>query len=229
MTNDTINVQLKNIEYVVIHTSDRLSNNHQKIYNTLKKNWYTNWQNLIRSELKSDDEFSLSEFDRQDRITALILNDSIVAMHLIGRYTPSDYDSHPYFKGYSIDFLAKLKTLKLSKIQSLQYFWVDPKYSKKITGINFAAILASLSLRHHINEGIDATLTIARRDIRVHETAYQFGFEDLVEPISMHNVPVSQLIVFHPTPYPNPDVEFWAEHYWNTKNTSRNIQNKEAA
>ncbi len=219
---------LEKIQYIVIYTQDRLSPEWSVLYNNLKNYWFEKWQHLIKNDLQSNDPFSKEEFDQQDRITVLMVDQQVVAMHLIGRYTPADYDTHPYFKGYHSSFMDKLKFLNLKTIYALQYFWVDQKFARKHTGQNFAAILASLSLKHQVRDRADATLTIARRDIMVHETASKFGFVDLVEPMIMHNVSVSQMIVYKPNPYPSAEVEKWSEFYWNNRYESISA-NKEIA
>lgn len=210
---------LKEIRYFVLpasHNDFHLDPQQKELLSRLREYWMEFWTNLYKS-LGGSDVPNFEEFDRQDKITALMYKNSVVGMHLLKGYTPDDFTTHPYFQPYDTSFFAGLRARRVRRIQSLQYFMVDPKWSRKNTGVNFGAVIAALSLKQHVKNGFDASITIARRDISVTDTAKKFGFIELSESTKLHCVPVSLVACFQPTPFPEEDVNKLADYFWSTR------------
>lgn len=207
---------LKKLQYVVIYNGMDMSTEAEKNYKKLQSYWEKSWTSLYK-QLNSSETLNPNDFTMQDKITALTYNDQIVGMHLLKNYSKKDFSQHPYFTPYDSQFFSELEKNKVQQLQSFQYFWVDPEWSRKITGVNFAAIIASLSLKFQTSENLDASITIARKDIKVHETAEKIGFSELAPSTSMHNVSVALMACFKPQLYPDLRVNQWADYYWKNK------------
>jgi len=207
---------LEKIEYHVVHSQDALSTEGRKLYSRLQAYWEKSWLETFKL-LKSSETLNPEDFTMQDRITALILGDEIIGMHLLKDYSEKDFNSHRYFQNYyNQNFINELKKLNVKRVQSFQYFWVDPNWSKKKTGINFAAIVASLSFKYQIEGKLDASITVARKDNSAYAIACGFGFDEIAVS-TMHNVPVAQMICRRPMTFPDVLVAKYADYYWKNK------------
>lgn len=195
---------LKQVEYVIA-TGDL--KNHRLFHY-----WLERWPSLVKS-LGSDETLEPSEFLKQDMATALIFQGKVVGLHLLKEYSNGAYDDDAYFLPYSTKFFCNLEKRKVKRVMAQQYFIVDDEFSVSKTLVNFGAIIASLSLRHQIDRGIDATITLARADIPVTSLGLKLGFEE-IDRTEMHNVPVSMLACFEPKPHPKEDVNRWVDYYW---------------
>jgi hypothetical protein len=186
------------------------------MYLHLFEYWKKSWTQLY-SMLKSTQTLDPNDFFMQDKVTAIMHGDQVVAMHLLKNYEKSDFAVHPYFKHYNSEFMKGLEERNVRRVQSFQFFWVDLGWSKKITGVNFSSIIGGLSLRFQKEEGLDASITIARKDIKVNETAERFGFKEIAPEGMMHNVPVALMACFQPDPPPDLQITTWCEYYWNNR------------
>lgn len=174
--------------------------------------WKEHWPQLVRS-LGSGDELADSEFTMQDKATLILSREDIVGIHLIKTYDAKDLETHSYFSNYDDRFVDELKKRGVKRVQALQYFMVDEKFSVARTLVNFGAIIAGLSLRHQLADGLDASVTLARADIPVTSLGLKLGFEQISTRM-MHNVPVSMLACFTPQPYPKDEVNRWIDYFW---------------
>lgn len=178
--------------------------------------WEYRWTELLL-RLGSEQRLLPEEFLEQDKITVLKDGDKFVGIHLIREYDRNEFKTAKYFAGYSREFFRELEHRGVRRVQALQYFLVDEEYSVGQTLINFGAIIASLSLRHQIENGLDASITIARADIPVVSLGKKLGFEE-ISFSTMHNVAVGLIACFEPKPYPKDDVNFWVDYYWKRRN-----------
>lgn len=190
------------------------------------KFWKNEWREIF-VDRGSEQALESSEFLRQDKITTLSYNEEIVGMHLIKKYSVSDFDKDPYLAKYSPAFADALRFRKVKLFQALQYFIVQEKWSVKNTLVNFGAIIAQLSLRHQLLDQLDATVTIGRKDIPVTALAKKLGFIE-IGASEMHNGPVAELVCFTAQPHPKDDVNQLTELYWNAR-TSHFINPKRSA
>lgn len=209
--------EIKKMQYFSLHQDRPLSSREKLLNSYLKYYWIQNWTTYLREELRSNDIVGEDEYNRQNRVTAVMYNNEVVGMHLIGTYKQSDLRTHPYFAQYDEAFIADLEKRNVKNIMALQYLWVDSKWPRKRAGIHFSALMCSLSLRHHIRDNVDVTVSIARKDIIAHEIAKRVGFQEFGDVRQMHNVPVIQMAVFNPTPYPDASLENWADYFWSHK------------
>lgn len=174
--------------------------------------WKEKWTALLL-KLGSSIASVEHEFLAQEKVTTLTLDNEFIGMHLLTTFNEADFTKHPYFAGYDQKFLDGLARQKVTRAQSMQYFFVDEAWSVPHTLINFGAIIGALSMRHHIVNNLDASVTIARADIAAASLAKKFGFDE-ISRTEMHNVPVLMLACFAPKTYPKEDVNHWAEYYW---------------
>jgi hypothetical protein len=208
---------VKQVKYLVLPaTAEQVQEEYRPTLIHLRQYWMAFWTELYK-KLGSTDVPEFEEFDRQDKITALLLGQNVVGMHLLKGYARGDFETQPYFKPYPSEFFDGLRARSTKSILALQYFMVDQKFSRKATGVNFGAVIAALSLKYQVQESFDVSITIGRRDISVTDTAKKFGFVELAESTTLHNVPVSLLACFSPKPYPENDVNVWADFFWQNR------------
>lgn len=208
-------LELDKIRYQVVYGEDGLSEQGQNFYKKLQAYWEKSWTDTFKI-LKSNEVLNPEDFAMQSRITSLISGDSVVGMHLLKDYSEVDFRTHRYFKNYSENFLTALKRMNVVKLQSMQYFWVDPNWSKKKTGVNFAAIIGALSVKYQMEKKLDASITLARKDNASHDIARSFGLEE-IDVSTMHNVQVSQMICLKPASFPDVIVSKYSDYYWKNK------------
>lgn len=208
-------LELEKIRYQIVHNEVGLPVEGQRFYEKLRAYWEKSWTETFKI-LKSNEVLNPEDFSMQSRITALVSGDEIVGMHLLKDYSVEDFKTHRYFANYNENFLSALNRFNVKRLQSLQYFWVDPNWSKKKTGINFAAIIGALTIKNQIDRRLDASITLARKDNASHDIACSFGLEE-IDVSMMHNVPVSQMICLKPKSFPDILVSKYSDFYWKNK------------
>ncbi len=172
--------------------------------------WKNHWPQLVEGLNSSIDD---QEFLRQDKATVLTLDQNVIGIHLLSEYDFSQFDKYDYFKDFPAPAIAKLQELGLKRVQALQYFMIDEKYSVANTLVNFGAIIGGLSLNHQTESKLSASLTIARTDIPVANLAKKHGFEELATA-TLHNVSVAFMVCLKPKPNPKEEIARWTDYYW---------------
>lgn len=139
-------------------------------------------------------------------------------MHLLSEFRIDDIHLHSYFSSLPIDFFDLLHARNIESIQTMQYLYVDESWSASQTLINFGAIIGSLSLKNRSTVNQSISLTLARKDLASASLAKKGGFVEISES-RKHNVPVGLLVCFEVKPYPQEEVNQWADYYWKNKET----------
>lgn len=208
--------ELSEIRYHVIYNNDDLSSEALALKDKIFSYWKKSWEGIYL-QLKTNETLDINDFKNCSRITYLSHGDQIIGLHIHTDYQEHQFKTENYFKLFNQECLEQLKNKKVKIVQALKYLWVDPAWSKKKTGVNFAAIISSLSMNFQKQEHLDATTAVARIDVKVDEIAHNLGFEKLSNPAIMHNVPVSLMACFVPQKYPDIQVVKWANYYWKNK------------
>ncbi len=209
--------KLEDLSFVTVKgTPDRLKRT--PIYNAAFDFWQREWSKIFA---KIDPGFETKEesFHNQTRISLLLHNGKIVALQSLTHHNLNFNEllNTSYFSDYRIEFFQNLQKRKITTFQSMQHYIVGEGFGPFQTGQNIAAILAGLGFLQQIKNNLDATITLARKDNASYTTSLKFGMLQVGTDITMHNVPVGQMITEGALPYPNDKVQnainlLWEKH-----------------
>lgn len=189
---------------------------HKKAFNHWHKFWSAEYGSY-GSNIKLDP----MDFYRQDVYTFLTYEDDIIGTHSLSFYDLGyDLSHHPYLNQmYPEQTLMKIKSLQVETLMTLQFLMLDSKFRYKLTNINLAGVIASLSLKHQLLYEIDATLTAARTEVRAADVALKCGFKQITSEKIVHNVPVVSMLCTDPKVYPGTEEEKTVNHLWANRNS----------
>lgn len=190
------------------------------LYNQVYAFWRDYWtgvMNAIQSKLPPPEEFF-----RQDRVLALVDHGSptpvVVAFVCANQYNlHTSVREHGYLRQYNQEFFSYLADARVRSVCSAQHFTVNNDYHVKVTQVSYASVILGL-LQKVYGEwaAADTALVgVARTDNGSCGTALKFGWREVGTPISLHNVPVSQIAkVGPPLAHPEDYVNQLINQYW---------------
>lgn len=148
----------------------------QKAFET----WLKVWTDTYKGR---DFEVKAEEFIRHDLICAVMANGEAAAVHC---YSFFDLKSKPdtstkYFQFFSETFIEKMKKKDIHTVMSMEYLTVNEKYRSSVIGFSLGRALIQLGVRLFENSPGHAIVAPARKDVKVHEMAYDCGFT-CIEP-----------------------------------------------
>lgn len=179
--------------------------------------WKRFWTQVLR-ENGTTETVRADEFLRQDRVTCLAFGDRIVAMHA---YTFFDLRylatrDHAYFKRYTEKFFRELERRGVSRVMTMEFFSVEPEWRGSRVGVSLASVLAGLGLKIAREEGVQATISIARTDIGAAKIGHEYGAVSLDTGVNVFNTPCD-LVAFFPElihDHADPVVNDLVSHFW---------------
>lgn len=89
--------------------------------------------------------------------------------------------STKYFQFFSETFVEKMKKRGIHTVMSMEYLTVNEKYRSSVIGFSLGRALIQLGVRLFENSPGHAIVAPARKDVKVHEMAYDCGFT-CIEP-----------------------------------------------
>lgn len=208
-------VSISPLDYVVFSghpNAEKYSPHYRPVFNF----WLAQWQKVF-DQLGSNTVVDPIDFWRQDKITAIVNGDEVVAINTLAHFTMDDVFIHPYFADYTVEFFQFLKRQNIYRFQAMQYFMVNEQWRAQITKQNFSAIMVGLSLKQQRHNQLDASITLARKDVPVTSLGKKYGMLLPVRDITMHNAPVSQLVHIKHQPFPKQDVNDAVDYLWNKR------------
>lgn len=191
------------------------------------------WQQVwgaVFSQLQCDTGHMVDDFVRQDLIACLLQGEEPIAVHLYSFFS-IDSDAaraHHYLKAnYPEIFFAKLKTMNVRNVMSMEYMTLRPDRRKsKTPGPPIATVLGGLALKVMRHFGLEGAIAPARRDFKVHEMAHQYGGESVIANVMNHNVACDLIIVRDATVIPHPDaaVQTMVDALWHKREDHSQLQ-----
>ncbi|MGE3262408.1 MAG: hypothetical protein AB7K68_11565 [Bacteriovoracia bacterium] len=183
--------------------------------------WMDVWSETFR-KLNFDTSRLVDDFIRQDLIACIADGDMPVAIHLYSFYAADSEAAraHSYLNGnYPELYFARLKKQKVRSLMSMEYLTVHPDWRKGKSNVHFAIVLVGLALKTLRAYGADAAIAPARRDHKVHDLAYAFGGEPVIENVLNHNVACDLLMCHRDRviPHANPEVNELVNSLWQTR------------
>lgn len=186
---------------------------------------YLFWRGLWRevfNGLKVDTSSLEDDFVRQDLIAAICANSGVMAVHLYSFFAIDALASreHRYMTGnYPPEYFERLKKLGVRTVMSMELMAVNPEWRKRKADVHIGAVLVGLAMDVMKQYGIDAAIAPARRDHKVHELAYSFGGEPVIENVMNHNVACDLLACRRELvkPHPNAEIQSLREALWQNR------------
>ena len=190
------NFQLDKLRYCLL-PARRPIRQHLNLHNESFLLWRKVWGEVFDG-LKFDPSHLEDDFLRQDIVAIICYENTPIAIHL---YTAMSVESvaarsHSYLKQYPAEFFSQLEARKVTNIMTLEYMTVHPEWRKGKIPVHIGSVLVGLAFQVMDLLNVDASIAPARRDHKVHEIAYAFGAEPILENITNHNVPCDLLACF---------------------------------
>lgn len=197
--------QLDKLRYILL-PAKRPIRQHLNLHNETFLLWRKVWGQVF-DVLKFDTSHLEDDFMRQDVIAVICYENTPIAIHL---YTSMSIESiaarsHSYLKQYPEEFFAKLESKRVKNIMSLEYMTVHPDWRKGKFPVHIGSILVGLAFQLMDILQVDASIAPARRDHKVHEIAYAFGAEPILEDVLNHNISCDLLACFPENRHPHAD------------------------
>jgi hypothetical protein len=197
-------------------------------HNNIYRLWRDIWEQTF-AKLGIPAERLNGEFARQDWIACIALGDRPLAVHLYSFFAIDSLSSreHPYMSSnYNELYFARLAKAGVRTVMSLEYMTVHPAFRKGTHGVHLGAVLVGLAMNTMKLSGADAAIAPARRDHKVHELAYAFGGEPVIENVINHNAPCDLLMCQSGKVKPNPSLEInqLMQKLWNGRELIANPQ-----
>jgi hypothetical protein len=173
---------LTKLTYQIMAARFPLGENESTDRNVIYSAWYKLWSDVYNSS-GSDYTLNADEFLRQDLVTCIKYNQQVAAIHLYSLFDlrcSADLESH-YFQFFSPHYIETLKKRNVETAMSMEFLTVMPEFRKSITGVSLASTIIQLGTHVFTQLAADAIIAPARRDVKVHEAAYDLGFECIEE------------------------------------------------
>ncbi len=198
----------------------------------IHKKAFTHWKDFWGKEYSSygsNLHLNPMDFYRQDIYTFITYDDEIIGTNSLTFFDLSyDLTSYPYLSFmYPEETLDYLRSKNVSNIMTLQFLMVDPRFRYKITKLNLAGVIVSLSIKHQSLYNISGTLTAARTEVRAADVATKCGFTQISKEKLVHNVPVVSMFCEKPGVYPNGAEELVISRLWKNRNNFQEGENYE--
>jgi hypothetical protein len=208
----------KECRYVVLDQRKSLSPSQIQVQTEFFSFWSSYWNGVLQS-VGVTETMDPGEFYSQHKITALLHESEIVAMHVMCCYERAEFESSPYFKHFDPAFLTALKKFNVQRLLTLQYLTFNPEWKKaKVKPLVVLPMtIVSLSMLHKELEGADAVVSVARRDVGIANALVKMNFQEILTSGIYNNTPVSYQLSYEPRTYPHPDAEALTEYYWKAR------------
>ena len=193
------------------------NHSHNQFHGKLIPYWRRFWKSLF-SELGSDEGLCEDEIYWQDRITYITHNNKIAAIQFVACYKIVEFAYSGYAKRYLPPiFFKQYEENETGYVNTLQYLSVDPAYSYRKTGINFASVLMDMSNFHQKELQARHTITVARKAVGIHNMARKVGFYEYCKS-TKHSVDVSIMQTNNFQRHPRKSVTQVSDFLWQNRN-----------
>lgn len=174
-------IEVKNIRLTLLGGKNPKAD-HRHLYDVTFKFWMNFWTQVY-AEVGSQTTPNPDDFFRQDYIPVLHIGDEILATHMYSIFDVSQtaIQHHSYFKKmYPENVFSELEAKNISKVMTMEYLCVNPKYRKTKLPFSMSHVLISLGIKTFLEiTDCDSILTVLRVDNKTLDLSYQFGFEEL--------------------------------------------------
>ena len=180
---------LTNVAYSVFH-GPSFANDNSRLKENVFLEWYGFWSKHFESVGSSFQLFS-DEFMRATYVTVLHQNHSPIAMHF---YSEWDLENQVHLKSrYWSQYPQKakddLKSLGLSHVLSMEYFYIHADWRFQKTALPLSEVLAGLGMNIFLeNKKLNGVVSIARKAVKSQDRGASWGLEPICD-LELHNNP----------------------------------------
>ena len=184
------NFDLNKMQYVVLPGKFYSDSPFIELQNKVYKFWKNIWKDVF-TEVGSPNSLVPDDFLRQDLISTILYDNEVIACHL---YTLFNIDQdvtldHRYFSIFPNDVIDMFKKRNAKQLMSIEFLTVHPEWRKTSgLGMSFGFVMRELTARIINQSGTDVAVAPARKQNKVDELAYKFGFECLKQNVSRGNL-----------------------------------------
>jgi hypothetical protein len=170
----SVNTEPK-IQYVLM-SSKTVSPALQKIYDQAFNLWHKQWSQIF-SEKGSAEELSSDQFLRQSEVSAIVIDDKVVAVFLFDWLDVSNsvHLKHSYFKPFPKEVIDGLLASKFNEVFICSHLVVDPEYRKSKSAMPVAKLTVGLCLKRFKESRFKYLISYSRNSRRTNEMGYSFG------------------------------------------------------
>ena len=216
---------MKNFTYHVFSPKAWLEKSQPAEVQKAFETWLKVWTDTYKGR---DFEVKAEEFIRHDLICAVMADGEAAAVHC---YSFFDLSSKPdvstkYFQFFSPTFVEKMKQRDIHTVMSMEYLTVNEKYRSSVIGFSLGRALIQLGVRLFENSPGHAIVAPARKDVKVHEMAYDCGFT-CIEPDVIQRGFTCDMIAYFKGDHKNVSDPFLSricDRLWDNRTVSESIQ-----
>lgn len=191
-----------------LFTKENYSQTHMNLlYNFYKETWESTFK-----ELGSAKGSLAEDFCRFDIKVGFFKDLMPLAFHGYQYFDLNLFSDreHPYFKQISVPLVNQLLAKGVSKIATLEYMCVKPKYRRESNN-GLGELLGGFSTQYFKDSSVDGVITITRNNRGVNRMCKMYGAEALYEDLKLHNVHVDVMLFKPESIQENPRREVQSE------------------
>ena len=176
-----------NLEYSVFYGPKFASN-----INDLKTNVFSEWHNSWSTHFKEMDSTSRlfsDDLTRSTYLTVIHQGSAPVAMHLYSVWNLESlvHQNSRYLAQYTAEALQKFAALKLAKVLSMEYFYVNPQWRFQKSRLPLSEVLVGLGMNFFLQDPtIDGVITLARQAVKSDKRGGSWGLIPQCQ-VTLHN------------------------------------------
>ncbi len=170
-------------------------------------------------ETGNDPKSLHDEFIRQDLVTCILHGEQVIAVLLLSFYSLEAKAARTYrylADNFSDLYFQRLKEDGMRNVLAMQYLAVHPDWRKSRREVHIASTITALAQRVRDEHGLDASICVVRRDIKVNELVYSLGGECIEANVENHHTRCDLTVIRadRPPRYPNVAVEKLTDSLW---------------
>ncbi len=184
---------------------------HERLHGETYDFWKTRWTEIY-AKAGSLEAFHVDDFLRQDSLNILTHRGRPVAMvtSTLFNFNLSSTRDHYYFKFFPEEYFKYLSDQGAELVMSQEYLLVREEFRKSQIGFSLGDVVLGLNARLFSESNADAIVAVTRRDNKVNESVYKYGFDCVLENVTGRNFPLDLVVAVQDHVRPNPD-PFYAE------------------
>ena len=195
-------------------------------YDYFKKTW-----SKILSHIVDDSAYKAESLFCCHYLLTIFDRENVVAQ-LATRFVNLNFNIHAdtvYMKDFDGPARDYLEAHKCKRVMSLEWNSVNPRYSRRRTGLPFVEVSMLLATRLAQMFSADACIGLPRRMTGVNEVTKTIGFHAIGEPKIKYNCPIDTVVglINNFTAHSEPEVETIINKLWSERVFLMNCFNQE--
>lgn len=191
---------------------------------------FESWQSVWTKTYKDRNfEIKSEEFIRHDLICAIMANGEAAAVHCYSFFdlrSKTDINTK-YFQFFSPSFVNNITQRKIHTVMSMEYLTVNENYRSSLIGFSLGRAMIQLGVRLFENSVGEAIVAPARKDVKVHDMAYDCGFSCIESDVIQRGFACDMIAYFkgHHKNVSDPFLSRFCDRLWENKKISDSVLN----